>query len=85
MASDSEPSASAQNGGRKSEGNQGKNDPKQMEGQGNKRRQSQSGRDVGGAKHGDGSTWSERHHRNMLAPSYHFGPPLHRPLAKMPV
>ncbi|GFY60429.1 hypothetical protein TNIN_380061 [Trichonephila inaurata madagascariensis] len=58
MASDSEPRASAQNGWRKSDGIQGKNTQKRG-GRDNKRRQSQPGPDVGGAKLGDWKTSSD--------------------------
>ncbi|GFV95246.1 hypothetical protein TNCV_2048731 [Trichonephila clavipes] len=52
-------SASAQNGWRKSDGNQ-KKETQKRKGRGNKRRQSQSGRDVVGAKHETGRNWPER-------------------------
>ncbi|GFX48492.1 hypothetical protein TNCV_583911 [Trichonephila clavipes] len=47
-------SASAQNGWRKRDGSRPEKEPKKGEGRGNKRRQSQPGRDEGKAKHETG-------------------------------
>ncbi|GFT97395.1 hypothetical protein TNCV_4838201 [Trichonephila clavipes] len=47
-------SASAQNGWRKRDGSRHEKEPKKGEGRDNKRRQSQPGRDMGGAKHETG-------------------------------